>query len=342
MTRIVIWGAYPSTLELIRSGSVHIAGFGDDLLWWLKPVLDQLESRGIEIVWGSDVTDDTPLDDALLWLIDFPTPRCKTGSLLLRKIARSRRLLMRLEPPAIAPKAYGPGILDQVGGLLRVEGGPNDERVAHVADFWAPAPLPRNVDGSEDMRSGIVAVSSNKAIVGPRGRLYRFREAAYRALARSECDFRLYGQGWTEWRSGIDLADAVLRRAGIRLPRDPACFNYLGPLDDKAELVRANYSLVIENHLGSRYVSEKPFDSLKLGVMPIYVGGVSFRAIGLGNLVHQVSTIDEIVRCGSLPRPPRRSDVIAGYEAWLESEAGAPFTVDAAAKTVAKVIAALG
>jgi len=96
-------------------------------------------------------------------------------------------------------------------------------------------------------------------------------------------------------------------------------------LDD---IIRHEYTLVIENHIGSTYISEKPFDSLKYGIVPIYYGGVNLAAQGLSDIVLQAKSADDIVNIAmNLPPALPRKTVQQRYEAWLRSPAARKFTL---------------
>jgi len=75
--------------------------------------------------------------------------------------------------------------------------------------------------------------------------------------------------------------------------------NYYGQVDDKEETLRMyRYSLVVEN--SNEYVSEKVFDVLRAGTVPIYVGG-EFEDTGLDEKMvvraqPNLSSIKECIR----------------------------------------------
>jgi len=49
MTKLIIWGAYPTTLKSVREGVSHIHGLGDSLLWWLSALIPHFVYKGYSL-----------------------------------------------------------------------------------------------------------------------------------------------------------------------------------------------------------------------------------------------------------------------------------------------------
>lgn len=333
MTKLIIWGAYPATLKAVREGVSHINGLGDSLLWWLAALFPHFAQNGYSVEWG-DCIDPSAYQErdqmSLLLLLDLP----HTGSAITRQLFElvppSRRILMRLEPPAIAPASYNHHTLQMFGALARVEPSADDAVVRHVLDFNVPLETQLPALQDPPMRRGLCAVSGHKRIVGPRGQLYRLREQVYRQLATLPVSFTLFGSGWNRYVSGVDRFDWLMRKLGIRLQcMAPRGLNYKGPIPDKSDIIHHEYTVVIENHIGATYLSEKPFDSLKYGVIPIYYGGVDLCAIGLHDIVFQARSVQDIIEIASnLPPVLPREVVQQRYLDWLSSPAARKFSID--------------
>lgn len=333
MNKLIIWGAYPVTLQAVRKGVTHIDGLGDSLLWWLAALFPFFAKNGYSVEWGDciDFSVHQNRDDPyLLLLFDLP----QAGSVITRKLYKlvppSRRILVRLEPPAIAPAAYNHKALQMFGALARVEPSADDSSVRHVLDFNVP--LETHLPDLQDppARRGVCAVSSHKRIFGKRGQLYRIREQIYKELAATPDLFTLYGSDWNRYVSGIDHFDWLMRKFSIRLQSlAPRGVNYKGTILDKSFIINHDFTVVIENHVGKTYVSEKPFDSLKYGVIPIYYGGVDLCAKGLGDIVFQARNPQDIVKIASkLPSVLPRQAVQERYSKWLKSPEGIKFSID--------------
>jgi len=180
------------------------------------------------------------------------------------------------------------------------------------------------------VRHGLCAVSGHKRIVGSRGELYRLREQVYRELAQLPVLFTLYGSGWNRYVTGIDRLDWLMRKFGIHLKfLSPRGLNYKGLIADKSDIINHEYTVVIENHIGATYISEKPFDSLKYGVVPIYYGGVDLCSEGLQDIVLQARNPKEIVEIAlNLPPVLNRNVVQRRYADWLNSFAARKFSIN--------------
>jgi alpha(1,3/1,4) fucosyltransferase len=126
-----------------------------------------------------------------------------------------------------------------------------------------------------------VMIASNKALLRPHPRnLHHRRVEAIRFFEQQAPDrFALFGQGW-------DIPAVVpghLGRIAKRIhewrrrlaPGAPAAFpSWRGTVDRKHEVLdRARFSICYENSRGSPgYLSEKIFDCLTSGCVPVYIG----------------------------------------------------------------------
>jgi alpha(1,3/1,4) fucosyltransferase len=94
-----------------------------------------------------------------------------------------------------------------------------------------------------------------------RGELYSERRRAIRHFRRVK-SFDLYGRGWQNWRLGIPYRDYRL-----------ALTCYRGECDNKVEtLSDYRFSICFENAAFPGYITEKIFDCLYAGCVPIYYG----------------------------------------------------------------------
>lgn len=103
-------------------------------------------------------------------------------------------------------------------------------------------------------RRWLASISANKRVKNPL-ELYTERRRALVRLARAIPDqFDFYGMGWD----------------GSRLGKSP-CFR--GEAKDKAQVFsRYRFALVYENAQVPGYVSEKIFDAMRSGCVPVYLG----------------------------------------------------------------------
>lgn len=162
-----------------------------------------------------------------------------------------RSLLVMLEPPCVAPREYE-----------RLHGLPFTRILTFKRDlcdnqrvFYSPFPIPRYdrpIEGKHDKY--ICAISGNKRFDHPEA-LYDARRQAYLSWGK---DIDVYGIGW---HTDQELMDRC---------------NYLGPCEDKIQtLSKYKYALVFENQVIDGYNSEKYYDCLVAGTVPLYRGGAA-------------------------------------------------------------------
>ena len=125
--------------------------------------------------------------------------------------------------------------------------------------IWSAIPQPRYLPGRTRavpfaQRRLITAIYSNKSFRHPK-ELYSKRREVLKTLVQSGIPVDLYGGGW-------DNADTVLRSV------------WRGTIKDKYEVQRGyRFTLCFENswdYAGD--ITEKPFDSLAAGSIPVYLG----------------------------------------------------------------------
>ena len=152
----------------------------------------------------------------------------------------------------------------------------------HVVALDYPNDLtPRTVPDFKERDLFCVLIASNKALLHPHPHnLHHRRVEAIRFFEEHAPDrFALFGHGW-----GIPAVEpGHLGRISKRLnewkrklnPDAPPPFpNWRGTINRKHEILdRARFSICYENSRGSPgYLSEKIFDSLTSGCVPIYIG----------------------------------------------------------------------
>jgi len=130
-------------------------------------------------------------------------------------------------------------------------------------------------------RKGIVMVNSAKFSAG-RSSLYGLRRAASKALEESEIDYSLFGSNWKMSRimeirkRFVALRNSIVASEEISWRELTSQLwykypEYSGWIDNKFEVLsQYDLSLVIENE--SDWITEKIFDSIYAGTVPVYVG----------------------------------------------------------------------
>jgi hypothetical protein len=110
-------------------------------------------------------------------------------------------------------------------------------------------------------RRGIIIVNSNKRAVLSDGELYTERLRALKHFAASGT-IDLWGRSWDNGLADLEAeyGDAVRR-------------TWRGPVDDKYEAMsRYRFAVCYENMVLDGWITEKLFDCLYSGVVPIYLG----------------------------------------------------------------------
>lgn len=135
--------------------------------------------------------------------------------------------------------------------------------VPEVKPFRIPMPFDSVIEQhwSRTDRRGIILVNSNKRAALSDGELYTERLRALKHFsARNEID--LWGRLWENGLGDLEpeFGDAVRR-------------SWRGPVDDKYEAMsRYRFAICYENMVLDGWVTEKLFDCLYAGVVPIYLG----------------------------------------------------------------------
>jgi hypothetical protein len=188
------------------------------------------------------------------------------------------RFLVALENPFINPLNADPAYFTNFRRVFawdrRFLGMPNVEEIAYGIHFIVP-PWP----GFDERPIFSCLINANKRFQNPLPNdLYVERVEVIRWHERhAPQDFHLYGLGWNKPRHESGWA-GKLRRRVQRLATQAYGYrpfpSWKGELPDKsAVLLRSKFSYCYENvHSLSGYVTEKIFDSMMNGCVPVYWG----------------------------------------------------------------------
>lgn len=190
-------------------------------------------------------------------------------------ITRERSILIRNEPTVVSPQNRDSVVKHEYGLILDVG------RPASALNNSLPWPQqwPKSYLELRDVKNRkdrVVMINANK-ISFLKGELYSLRRAACRHLDSLD----LFGQGWNmslneklkHYLSNLWIALKSGQRprfsGGKYFLHNTA--NWKGAPEDKREIaLRYKYSLVIEN--SKEFITEKFFDALFSGCIPVYVG----------------------------------------------------------------------
>jgi len=181
-----------------------------------------------------------------------------------------------MEPPAVAPKLYRalPDLTrhfervymhNTVGDGYSLKG--VDQSKLHK--YYVPQPYRDVLEeywNVSDRQNRIVVINGNHIPRSLKGQLYGKRIEAMAHLAKLGA-VDLYGRGWAQWWSHRSMWPPYW------LHRKSLMSIYRGSCDTKAEVLsKYRFSLCFENMTMKGYVTEKIFDCLYAGTIPIYLG----------------------------------------------------------------------
>lgn len=186
------------------------------------------------------------------------------------------RAFLVMEPPAVAPELYQAlPILTKVFESVYVHNTDGDGYSSRGVDMqrlrklhW-PQPYAgvlSNYWANTSRERRITVINGNHKPVSYVGELYSKRISVMSQL-ESMGAVDLYGIGWARWwgRNSLWLPYWKSRRRLMRV--------YKGPCKSKHEtLSRYTFSLCFENMAMDGYITEKLFDCLYAGTIPIYLG----------------------------------------------------------------------
>ena len=208
--------------------------------WHLSNValVGALKTAGYDVkIWPCDVDVESDIGLAL----DHPRYDAK-----LPKTA----MCVNLEPPVVYPRFFD-----------RINGWPYKRILTccmpYVDDkrtFWSPFPIVKYDGKLASHDKFLCAISSgNKHFARP-GELYTDRRNCYLSFGK---DIDVYGWGWHE---DVDLIHKC---------------NYLGPVDNKIlTLSKYKYAIVFENQCIPGFTTEKYWDCIQAGTVPLYRGSL--------------------------------------------------------------------
>lgn len=215
-----------------------------------------------------------------------------------------KKILLRNEPSVVVPKNFLGDyrrVFHKVIDLGRKEGSgtfniywPQDWDKFQEEHFYSKC------------RSDRLAIVSSHKMSLVSGELYSLRRLCAKAMTSVD----LFGHGWNASPAKVGrmvlshLLSAALTRQSISTNSFKYLFarqpNFKGPVVDKIQtLSQYRYSVVIENSL--EYMSEKLFDALFAGTIPIYVGPpVAQFGIPQDIVFEAEPTLTSILHCVSL------------------------------------------
>lgn len=167
-----------------------------------------------------------------------------------RMLSEDKRILLIMEPPAVAPKSYMKKYHKYFGKILTWNDDLVDNEKYFKLYYPQPIPLKNHYEKFQNKRE-IVMISGNKVSSHP-DELYSERKKVVEYFETKNEQFDLYGYGWESEHYK----------------------NYRGVVENKLEtLSKYKYSICFENqHKIRGYITEKIFDCFFANCVPIYWG----------------------------------------------------------------------
>lgn len=182
------------------------------------------------------------------------------------------KVLVRQEPKVVVMENYTKGHTEKFNHIIDV----GKIGIGEISVINWPQDLSVNIDVTNDKSEKIVMINSNLLSLS-KGENYSLR----RQVAIEIQDLDLYGRQWNnKFRAKLltlikEVKKYRFQIHNIRFYGLKNYFrvfsNYLGEVGDKRKMLsKYKYSIVIEN--SSDFLSEKIFDAICSGCIPIYVG----------------------------------------------------------------------
>ncbi len=234
--------------------------------------------------------------------------------------------LIRQEPQIVRPQNYRADYLSQMNFIIDVGRPPSTSklrvnwpqdwnlRILELSQLDSPARIDKTVMINRNLMSFVA------------GEMYSLR----RLLAQRSTEIDVWGMGWEMpfIKRAIRVIEELLIPLKHGFPaklssikgwlKSPLSFK--GPAEDKlTTLSKYKYSLVIENSLD--YMSEKLFDCLFAGTLPIYVGP-DLKEFGIPEFaaIHSKPNIESVLESINLARGVNLDEWRMSVLAWLTSE----------------------
>lgn len=281
--------------------------------------------------------------DALISLNDQPDARRLQSKF---EIPVRRTALVVLEPRVTAPRMYEMSSLGHYGHRFAPSSLWAGPLAAEVFRWPQVLRGPAQQSGPWQYAATMINAEKRSAV---RGSLYGLRREVIRACDVKSVPLAVCGSGWDDsvpqrLRAGAKaIARATharnrpwLGEALGRLSIRPA--HALGVVADKSSaFAAAPLTIVVEN--SRDYVSEKLFDALSGGVVPIYVG----PPLGLFDIPSEVAVevephASDIVQSMSTLTAARQEEVVLAGREWLRSSEARRHEITCVLKDLGRVI----
>jgi hypothetical protein len=144
-------------------------------------------------------------------------------------------------------------------------------------------------------RSGIVMIAANKRQRGANTN-FNIRDNFLLHAIKKNYNVSLYGHGWTLKHYKFPVINKILQLISVE-PRENR-FNkiYRGSIETKSKILRkSKFCLIFENQNTLNYNTEKIYDALMYGAVPVYFGNVQGLPAEITRAIIHVRDMDELI-----------------------------------------------
>ena len=203
-----------------------------------------------------------------------------------RKYAPSRRILVVWEPAAVIPENFSQKNLKKYGKLLSFNSSVASYGVECTYFDWPQQPAAfqaHSIPNLSGRKVNSVGFINTNKVAPMKGNNFQFRRNLIAHLSSTDLDTKVAGGGWTWTRSQTfekNLLSVIwaIRHGRLPLFSDLAKVpprhlkdRVAGWVDSKREFLgQCRFAVVVENT--NDYVSEKLFDAIAAGCVPLYYG----------------------------------------------------------------------
>jgi len=201
-------------------------------------------------------------------------------------------ILILAEPKTVIPSQYRKSILNKFNLVIPI----SEIRANKIGcGDWAPLPYDFKLKGfNEILRLEKVVMINSAKFSANKSSLYGLRRKVSKRLNILNIGYKLVGDNWhMPKRKELQERIWAVRKeiSAGNFPDFKEAFSnifyrypeYIGRVDDKfLELSKYKYALIIENE--ADYLSEKLFDAISAGCVPIYIG-------------YNLSSFEKLSRC---------------------------------------------
>lgn len=253
----------------------------------------------------------------------------------LRKVNKSNRVLVVMEPPVSQPSLHTRNYLSAFGTIFT------------ASRTWAESFAPNFFHWPQDINpappglkatADVSMVSANKRSAISTS-LYGLRRSVLKRLDSLNMSYALYGPSWDASPASNAVSGLKAAAKALSATRPPAIAEALGDLKYRPSLWRgysnnkmdamhsAPISIIIEN--SADYVSEKLIDAIRAGTIPVYVGPnlVDYSIpedLALVPSANPVAIVDHVTHATN----SHTQEIVARGQAWLRSDAAKAHSAD--------------